>query len=168
MPFQQKTGIDQRQKFRKYLQAKEFTKRFPEVRLNIMGDYAKFPKDLVTNASQTTQQTQNNTKYVLNLCINYSGQDELVMAVNNIISSGIQKVNRQTIEDNLYTKGQPPLDFVVRTSGEQRLSNFMLWQISYAELYFPKTHWPAFKKKQLFVALKEYQNRDRRFGAIKE
>lgn len=154
--------------FRKYLQAKAFTKRFPEVKLNIAGDYTKFPQDLVDNASQTIEQTKTNTKYVLNLCINYSGQDELVRAVNNIIKDGVKQVDRQTIEDYLYTKGQPPLDFVVRTSGELRLSNFMLWQLSYAELYFPKTHWPAFKKKQLFTALKEYQNRDRRFGAIKE
>lgn len=154
--------------FRKYLKAKGFTKRFPEAKLNIMGDYTKFPQDLVDIANKTLEQTKNNTKYVLNICINYSGQDELVMAVNNIIKDGIQNVDRSTIEEYLYTKGQPPLDFVVRTSGEHRLSNFMLWQVSYAELYFPKTYWPGFKKKQLLTALQEYQSRDRRFGSIKE
>ena len=133
-----------------------------------MGDYTKFPQDLVDIANKTLEQTKNNTKYVLNICINYSGQDELVMAVNNIIKDGIQNVDRSTIEEYLYTKGQPPLDFVVRTSGEHRLSNFMLWQVSYAELYFPKTYWPGFKKKQLLTALQEYQSRDRRFGSIKE
>ena len=154
--------------FRKYLKTKGFTKRFPEAKLNIMGDYTKFPQDLVDIANKTLEQTKNNTKYVLNICINYSGQDELVMAVNNIIKDGIQNVDRSTIEEYLYTKGQPPLDFVVRTSGEHRLSNFMLWQVSYAELYFPKTYWPGFKKKQLLTALQEYQSRDRRFGSIKE
>lgn len=154
--------------FRRYLSSKGFTKRFPEVKLNMMGDYTKFPQDLVDNANATLEATKNNTKYVLNLGINYSGQDELVYAVNNIIKEGIKEVDRQVISDHLYTAGQEPLDFCIRTSGEHRLSNFMLWQIAYSELYFPKTYWPAFKKKDLYLALKEYQSRDRRFGAIKE
>ncbi len=153
--------------FRKYV-SKDFLKKFPEAKLNIMGDYTKFPDDLAKNAKKTIEATKNNTKFTLNLGINYSGQDELVYAVNNIVAEGIKDVSRQTIDNHLYTKGQPPLDFVVRTSGEQRLSNFMLWQIAYAELYFPKTYWPDFKKKELHEALKEYQSRDRRFGAIKE
>ena len=75
-------------------------------------------------------------------------------------------VDRATLQKYLYTADQPLLDLVVRTSGEQRLSNFMLWQVSYAELYFPKIYWPAFGKKDLAQALLEYQSRDRRFGAI--
>ena len=153
--------------FRKYL-SKDFVEKYPGVKLNVMGDYTKFPQDLVDNAERTMEATKNNTDFILNLGINYSGQDELVMAVNKIIDKGIKKVDRQTIEDNLYTAGQVPLDFCVRTSGELRLSNFMLWQISYAELYFPKTYWPAFGKKDLYLALKEYESRNRRFGAIKE
>ncbi len=148
--------------------SKKFIKEFPEVKLNIMGDYTKFSQTLTDNASNTIEATKNNNKFTLNLGINYSGQDELVFAVNNIIKEGLQYVDRQIIEDHLYTKGQPKLDFVVRTSGEERLSNFMLWQIAYAELYFPKVNWPSFKKKQLFEALKVFQSRDRRFGAIKE
>ena len=69
---------------------------------------------------------------------------------------------------NIYTQGQPPVDFCVRTSGENRLSNFMLWQLAYAELYFPKVMWPAFNSKHLKKSLLEYQSRDRRFGAIEE
>ena len=153
--------------FRKYL-SEGFMEKYPRVKLNIMGDYTKFPQDLVDNATKTMEATKNNTDFILNLGINYSGQDELVYAFNNIINKGIKKVDRKTIEDNLYTAGQIPLDFCVRTSGEQRLSNFMLWQISYAELYFPKTYWPAFGKKDLYLALKEYESRNRRFGAIKE
>ena len=153
--------------FRKYL-SKGFTTKYPRVKLNVMGDYTRFPQDLVDNARNTMEETKNNTEFVLNLGINYSGQDEIVYAVNKIISQGIKHVDRKTIENNLYTAGQVPLDFCIRTSGEQRLSNFMLWQISYAELYFPKTYWPAFGKKELYLALKEYESRNRRFGAIKE
>lgn len=153
--------------FRKYL-SKSFVEKYPQVKLNIMGDYTKFPQDLVDNAKKTIEDTKNNTKFILNLGINYSGQDELVYAVNNIIEKNIKQVDRRVIEDHLYTKGQIPLDFVIRTSGEQRLSNFMLWQIAYAELYFPKTYWPSFNKKELYLALKEYGTRNRRFGSIKE
>ena len=88
--------------FRKYLKAKGFTKRFPEAKLNIMGDYTKFPQDLVDIANKTLEQTKNNTKYVLNICINYSGQDELVMAVNNIIKDK----NQVIIVTSLYNKGR--------------------------------------------------------------
>lgn len=154
------------QAFIKYLKTKEFVRRFPSVKLNVMGDYTVFSKELVEITNQTLNKTKDNTQFVLNLCVNYSGQDEIVRAVNNIIADKKEKIDRKQFEDYLYTNGQPPLDFVVRTSGEQRISNFMLWQMSYAELYFPKVCWPSFKRKQLFIALKEYQGRDRRFGAI--
>lgn len=153
--------------FRKYI-TKSFTKKYPDVRLNVMGDYARFGEDIAKNVKKVMEQTKDNTKYILNLGINYSGKDELVYAVNNILQEGIEQVDRQTIEDHLYTKGQPPVDFLIRTSGEYRLSNFMLWQLAYAEFYFPKCHWPAFTSKQLETALREFQNRDRRFGAIEE
>ncbi|MGN0961553.1 MAG: polyprenyl diphosphate synthase [Christensenellales bacterium] len=148
--------------------SKDFIKKYPDVKLNVMGDYSKFGESIAKNIQQTKEDTKNNTKFILNLGINYSGQDELVYAVNNIINEGITKVDRQVIENHLYTQGQPPIDFMVRTSGEYRLSNFMLWQLAYAEFYFPKCHWPAFTSKQLEIALKEFQSRDRRFGAIKE
>lgn len=148
--------------------SKDFLNEFPEVKLNIMGDESKFPDGLANSARETAVLSEKNSKYILNLGINYSGQDELVRAVNNIIRDGKKDIDRQTIEDYLYTNGQPKLDFVVRTSGEQRLSNFMLWQVAYAEMYFPTTYWPSFKKKELYNALKEFQGRNRRFGAIKE
>ena len=134
-----------------------------------MGDYTKFPPALVKNAENVLKATKDETQFILNLGINYSGQDEIVRAVNGMLADGLApKVDRATMEKYLYTCGQPPLDFVVRTSGEQRLSNFMLWQIAYAELYFPKTYWPDFGKTELHTALLEYQKRDRRFGAISE
>ena len=151
-----------------YLKANDFVKKYPHVRLNIMGDYTKFPANLAKNAERVVEATKNETQFVLNLGINYSGQDELVHAFNLILSDGVKSVDRATIEKYLYTKGQPALDYVIRTSGEQRLSNFMLWQVSYAELYFPKIHWPDFGKDELKNALLEFQKRDRRFGAIKD
>lgn len=145
-----------------------FAKKYPDVRLNIMGDFSKFGEEIAKNGKKIMEKTKDNTKFILNLGINYSGQDELVYAVNNIIKEGITEVDRKVIDDHLYTNGQPPVDLLIRTSGEHRLSNFMLWQLAYAEFYFPKCHWPAFTSKQLELALKEFQNRDRRFGAIKE
>lgn len=155
--------------FAKYLNVKTFVKKYPHTRLNIMGDYTKFPENLVKNAKAVLEATKNETQFVLNLGINYSGQDELVRAVNLMLAEKLEpNVDRTTLQKYLYTADQPLLDFVVRTSGEQRLSNFMLWQVSYAELYFPKIYWPAFSKSDLHDALLEYQSRDRRFGAIKE
>ena len=152
----------------RYLKVNDFVQKFPHVRLNILGDYTKFPPTLVKNAQQVLEATKHETQFVLNLAINYSGQDEIVRAVNQMLTEKIEPtVTRATMEKYLYTAGQPPLDFVVRTSGEQRLSNFMLWQISYAELYFPTVHWPAFGHDDLYAALLAYQSRDRRFGAIK-
>ena len=152
--------------FRKMVNT-DFSKDYADVRFNFMGDLSKFPEDIANKARDIMEQTKNG-KYTYNIGINYSGQDELVYAVNNIIAEGIEKVDRQVIADHLYTKGQSPVDFCVRTSGENRLSNFMLWQLAYAELYFPKVYWPAFTSKHLYSALLEYQGRDRRFGAIKE
>lgn len=153
--------------FRNYL-AEDFIEEFPDVKVNIMGDLNRFDEELKNKAMALMGKTKDNYKYILNLGINYSGQDELVMAVNKIIEEKIDKVDRSVIENHLYTSGQPPVDLLIRTSGEMRLSNFMLWQLSYAEFYFPKVHWPSFNSKELLLALKEFENRDRRFGAIKE
>lgn len=153
--------------FRKMVN-KKLAKKYPDVRVNFMGDLSKFPEDIEKKAKKLMEETKDRTKYIYNIGINYSGQDELVYAVNNIISEGIEKVDRNIISEHLYTKGQPPVDFCVRTSGEYRLSNFMLWQLAYAELYFPKVFWPAFTSKHLYESLLQYQSRDRRFGAIKK
>lgn len=146
----------------------EFKEKYPDVRLNVMGDHTKFDKDLSDACVRIMEETKDNTKFTLNLGLNYSGRAELTYAFNEMAKEGLTEITAEDIENHLYTKGQPPLDFCVRTSGENRLSNFMLWQIAYAELYFPEVHWPAFTKRDLLKALKVYQSRDRRFGAIKE
>lgn len=153
--------------FRKYFK-KNLEKKYPEVRFNIMGDLFKCPEDIRVSANKLMEKTKNNYKYTFNLAFNYGGQQELVKAYNEMIKDGVKEVTKETIENYLYTKNEPPVDFVIRTSGEQRLSNFMLWQVAYAELYFTQTNWPAFNKKHLIKALDEYQKRDRRFGAIKK
>lgn len=153
--------------FRKMVNSK-YEDKYPDVRINFMGDLSKFPSDIEKSAKELMERTKDRTKYTYNIGINYSGQDELVYAVNNIISEGIDKVDREIISEHLYTKGQFPVDFCVRTSGENRISNFMLWQLAYAEFYFPKVYWPAYTSRQLYNSLLEYQSRDRRFGAIKE
>ena len=153
--------------FRKYFK-KNMEKKYPEVKINIMGDLNDCPDDIKNMANQLMEKTKDNNKYTFNLAFNYGGQQEIVKAVNNVLASGKTNISKEEFEQFLYTKGEPPLDFVIRTSGEQRLSNFMLWQVAYAELYFTQTNWPAFNKKHLVKALFEYQKRDRRFGAIKK
>ena len=139
-----------------------------DVKFIVSGDYKAFPNDLVETIEECLNKTKNNSKMILNLCINYGGRPEIVRAVNNIIKDGIKSVDENIISNYLYTSSIPDPDFIVRTSGENRISNFMLWQASYAEFYFPKTYWPDFHKKELYKALKVYSKRNRRFGAIKE
>lgn len=141
---------------------------FPETRINIMGDISRLPDTLKNSIIDITERTKNEDKKFLNIGINYGGRDEILMAVNKLLKSNKQEITKEDISNNLYTKGQPDPDFIIRTSGEKRVSNFMLWQNAYTEWYFPKTYWPAFTKKHLINALKEYQKRNRRFGAIKE
>ena len=152
---------------RDYISSKGFLNDFKNIKLNIMGDYTKFPKDLTDACKKAIEDTKNND-YVLNLGINYGGRDEILQAVNKIKDNESGDITAEIFEKYLYTAGQPSPDFIIRTSGEQRLSNFMLWQCAYAEFYFPKTYWPDFDKDELIKALEEYSKRDRRFGAIKE
>lgn len=111
---------------------------------------------------KVTERTKNNTGGVLNVCLNYGSKTEIIDAVNKMKSLG-EEITEDNLNKHLYQE-MPPLDFVIRTSGEQRLSNFMLWQASYAELYFPKVFFPDFDEKELDKALSEYNNRNRRFG----
>lgn len=138
------------------------------IQIRIMGDYTKFPEHLAKNADRAIEATKHNNKMVLNMGINYGGHDDILRAVNSLLKDKVECVDKVTFESRLYTAGLPYPDFVVRTSGELRLSNFMLWQMAYSELYFPKTYWPDFHKKQLYKALKSFNKRNRRFGAIKE
>ena len=143
-------------------------KKYGDCHIEFLGDLSKFDDEIRKNAMDIMNRTKNNDKFYINLCLNYGGREEIVNAVNKLIAEGKTEVTAEDISASLYTCNSPDPDFIVRTSGEQRLSNFMPWQSTYAELYFPKVLWPDFGKKDLIEAIKEYSSRDRRFGAIKE
>lgn len=136
------------------------------IKLFISGDISKIDKKTAEALQNLISKLKNNTGLIVNLCLNYGGRQEIVSAVNKIISSGIKSVDEKKFEEFLYTKDLPELDLLIRTSGELRISNFMLWQVAYAELYFTKTLWPDFTPKEFVLAIKEFQLRERRFGAV--
>ena len=129
------------------------------------GKKDMLPQDLVDEIEKVQQQTKDCKSLVLNLCINYGGRDEIVHAVNKILSLGKQ-IDEKTISACLYNQ-LPDLDLVVRTSGEMRLSNFMLFQAAYAELYFTPAMWPDFDEGEFVCMLESYNKRERKFGDIK-
>lgn len=135
-------------------------------KLTIMGNITKLNKSLKQKISSLVESSKKNTGVVLNVGINYGGRSEIVNAVNVILQQNIKTVNEKSFEKFLYTKNLPALDFVVRTSGEQRISNFMLWQIAYSELYFPKFYWPSFSERKFKKCLVEFSKRKRRFGNV--
>lgn len=132
------------------------------IKIVVSGLRDNLSKDVLKCIDNVVELTKNNTDGVLNVCLNYGGRREIVDAVNKI-----KEANITVTEDNfgkyLYNE-LPDLDFVIRTSGEERISNFMLWQISYAEFYFPKVYFPDFDEKEFDKALEIYNNRNRRFG----
>lgn len=139
-----------------------------DMKLTIIGDKSKLPAHLVKEIDDCMELTKNNKGLIVNVAINYGGRAEIVRAVNNIIKDKLSVVDECTFAKYLQTYPLLDPDLVIRTSGEQRLSNFMMYQSAYSELYFPKTAWPDFREKELEEAIVQFQSRDRRFGAIKE
>lgn len=142
----------------------DFVKK--DARIIVSGDYAKLPSDLVDSIKKIVEKTQNCKKFTLNLAINYGGRDEILMGVNKAVSEGKQLSTAEEFSKLLYTAELPDPDFIIRTSGEMRVSNFMLWQMAYSEFYFTKVFWPSFSEKDLQKALIEFQHRKRRYGNI--
>lgn len=142
--------------------------------LNTIGDLSALPKSVQNEVKRVSEKTKNNTKMVLTIALNYGAREEIEYVVKKIASEvknntiSIEKVDQSIINNHLYTRNLPDVDLLIRTSGEQRVSNFLLWQIAYAELYFTKVFWPDFGKKDLYKALFNYQNRERRFGKTSE
>jgi len=134
------------------------------IKVVTMGDVSRFPKDLQEQLAKIVELSKNNTKGTLNLCINYGGRADIVRAVNSVIKSGVKETTEEDFAKHLYGSELPDIDFVVRTSGEQRISNFMLWKMAYSELYFPKVFWPMVSEKFVDKCVVEYQSRQRRFG----
>lgn len=132
------------------------------IKIVVSGLRDNLSKDVLKCIDNVVELTKNNTDGVLNVCLNYGGRREIVDAVNKIKEANIT-VTEETFGKYLYND-LPDLDYVIRTSGEERISNFMLWQISYAEFYFPKVYFPDFDEKEFDKALEIYNNRNRRFG----
>ena len=153
---------------------KEFTKEYDELHKNnikviFSGSKENLRDDVINAMNEITEITKNNTKAVFNICLNYGGRKEIVDTTKLIAQEYKDgKISLEDItEDYFSTKlyhDLPPIDLLIRTSGEYRVSNFMLWQLSYAEFYFPKCHWPAFNEHEFDKALIEYNKRDRRLG----
>ncbi len=140
------------------------------VRLRAIGDLDMLPAKAHEELLNAIEKTSGNTGLVLTLALSYSSRREILSAVKNIackVQKGelkVEDINEEVIENNLYTKGTPDPELLIRTSGEYRISNYLLWQIAYAELYFTSKLWPDFRKEDFFEALIDYQKRERRFG----
>lgn len=143
---------------------KEFEKE--NIKIVFLGTMKGLSKRLQNAIKKAEERTQNNTKGTLALCFNYGGQDEIVDAVKTIVGSEVEKddISKELIEQNLYGSELPPVDLVIRTSNECRISNFMLWRIAYAELIFCSEFWPDYSETNLERDMLEYSNRQRRFG----
>ena len=141
-----------------------------KIKLETIGDLEKLPENVKSNLIKTVNKTKKNNKLTLTVAINYGGKEDISNAFklllekvkNNIISP--KKIDELIINNHLYTRNLPDVDLLIRTSGEQRISNFLLWKIAYAELYFSNVLWPDFNEKCLHDAIISYQNRERRFG----
>lgn len=137
-----------------------------QIKLDYIGVLDPFPDDLKEALFDTMEKTKNFDKMTVIFALNYGGRDDIVRAVNRQVEKG-EKVDEKSFLLSLDTLVYPEPDIVIRTSGEQRLSNFLLYQMAYAELYFPKVLWPDFNKKHLVKIIKNFNKRDRRFGGIK-
>ena len=145
-----------------------------DIRLKFIGDVSILTKTLQEKIKKIEKETSRNTSLILNIALNYGGRLDIVNSVNNFYKTKtktktktkIIKITEKNITNGLYTKGQPDVDLLIRTGGEQRISNFLLWQIAYAELYFSKKLWPDFNEKVFVDALYFFQNTERKFGSI--
>ncbi|HHW89687.1 MAG TPA: di-trans,poly-cis-decaprenylcistransferase [Clostridiales bacterium] len=138
-----------------------------KIRLNIMGDISILDDSSQQKIKMALEDTKHYSDKALNIAFNYSGRDEIIKAANQAIKDGHGEINQEIFEKYLYTASIPDPDLIIRTSGEQRISNFMLYQSAYSEIYFTKTLWPDFTKKTLDAALDDYKKRHRKFGDIK-
>lgn len=143
------------------------------IKINVLGRIAELPNDLKDQIHKIEEKTKNNTGLVLNICFNYGGRDEIVNATKNIAQKvldgelKIEDINEKLFSDYLYTANQPDPDLLIRTSGEERISNFLPWQISYSEFVFTDKFWPEYDEQEFLNSIQIYQKRTRRFGGNK-
>ncbi len=142
------------------------------IRLQFIGKKNGIPEAVLKSLNAATELTRNNTGLVVNLAFNYGSRVEILEAVKKIAAAvkrdemGLEDIDEENFSSALYTRDLPDPDLLIRTSGEQRISNFLLWQLSYAELYFTEKFWPEFDEKEFRKAIADFQGRDRRFGSV--
>ena len=143
------------------------------IKISVFGDYHKLPSDCIKTLKKAIDETKDYTNFYFNICLNYGSHEEIIRAVKGIVKDSldnlisIDDINTNLFESYLYTKDLPNIDLLIRTSGEQRISNFLTYQLAYSEFVFTKTYWPDFTKQEFKKCLAEFETRDRRFGAIK-
>ncbi len=138
--------------------------------IRVSGDYSKLPASTVKVIESSIQRTKDLKNFTLNICLNYGGMEDIINACKNIIKNNvdIDTININNFNDYLYSKDLPPIDLLIRTGGEERISNFMLYQLAYAELMFIDTLWPDFTPQILDECINKFYLRNRRFGEIKD
>lgn len=143
-----------------------------DIRFNIIGDLSDFPDNIQKKIRDVMKKTLKNNALCLNIALSYSGRKEILHAARGIAEDyrdgNIKKIDERVFKRYLWTRDIPDPDLLIRTSGEMRISNFLLWQIAYTEIYVTDTLWPDFRQEAYYDALKEYSRRDRRFGRVKE
>lgn len=159
---------------RRYMKTCLTTAAKNDMKVRVIGDITRLDKDIRSRILELEEATKNNGGLNFQIAINYGSRDELVRGIRRLAQDCVDnkqdpaEITEAVIERYLDTHGIPDPDLLIRTSGEQRLSNFLLWQLAYTEFYFTDVHWPAFTKEELIKAIEQYNKRDRRFGGVKE
>ncbi len=159
--------------FRVYLKKIIQVANANNVKVTTIGERSRFDNDIIEGINEMEEATKKNTGMVFCIAINYGGRDEITRAVKRLAEKAKdgklspEEITEQTISDEIDTKSMPDPDLLIRTAGEQRLSNFLLWQSAYTEFYYTDVYWPDFNKEELLKAIEAYNNRDRRFGGRK-
>ncbi len=164
---------------KRYLMLELSTLEKNNIRFQVIGRLSELPDDVVSALETGMERTHDNTGLVFNIALNYGGRAEIVDACRSLIREALEEhsrsdtslnpsinIDEQTLSEHMYTAGMPDPDLLIRTSGELRVSNFLLWQIAYAEIWVTDTLWPDFRKRDLFEAIIDFQKRDRRYGGI--
>lgn len=139
-----------------------------KIKFNVLGVLDRFSDDLQQVILKTIENTKDfGDNMIVSIALNYGGRDEIIRAVNKILKSGKNEITEKEFSNYLDTNLLPDPDLIVRTSGEERLSNFLLYQLAYSELYFPTTYWPDFNEKEVLKCLEEYEKRERKYGGVK-
>lgn len=159
---------------RRYMKTCLTTASKNDMKVRVIGDITRLDEDIRSRILELEEATKNNGGLNFQIAINYGSRDELVRGIRRLAQDCVDnkqdpaEITEDVIERYLDTHGIPDPDLLIRTSGEQRLSNFLLWQLAYTEFYFTDVHWPAFTKEELIKAIEQYNKRDRRFGGVKE